>query len=300
MTRPTTARLLVAARVRPHLRFSLYVAERLRAAVIRWTQTVVGDGAALQTAVTGHDTDGEIATGHQHLHVFCEPDGAHPNVAALILHVPGGIPQEMEAALRRPGLKLYDADQMELPLVLASLGTAAELGGHSTDRGQSSLLATGKTWVSVTPFVPTRHAKKKLVALPAGLQVYRAVSMDAFDNQQRIDLTAPDVAPEQAVREGDAISDLLRLLAENYPQCRPTQIVQLQQIPVLFHGTQSTKTAPCADFRTIRRDGGGARAATNSCGFHLTFAAPQTGPLALGYGAHYSLGLFRALPDQES
>lgn len=48
-------------------------------------------------------------------------------------------------------------------------------------------------------------------------------------------------------------------------------------------------------FRRQRRDGGGRRGPDLAYGVRLVFADAQEGPIALGYGAHFGLGLFHAV-----
>ena len=47
-------------------------------------------------------------------------------------------------------------------------------------------------------------------------------------------------------------------------------------------------------FRRHRRSGRGRQGVPWAFGFQLEFAEPVTGPLALGYGAHFGLGQFVA------
>jgi CRISPR-associated protein Csb2 len=46
------------------------------------------------------------------------------------------------------------------------------------------------------------------------------------------------------------------------------------------------------EFQNQRFDGEGLRGGHPGTAFKLTFAGPISGPLALGYGAHFGLGLF--------
>ncbi len=48
-------------------------------------------------------------------------------------------------------------------------------------------------------------------------------------------------------------------------------------------------------FRRRRPKGGGSRGPDRGHGARLVFAAPQRGPIAIGYGAHFGLGLFAAV-----
>jgi CRISPR-associated protein Csb2 len=56
-------------------------------------------------------------------------------------------------------------------------------------------------------------------------------------------------------------------------------------------------------FRRVRLSGGGSRAGSHGFGFRLTFrdvsgqAMPVSGPISLGYGCHFGLGMFVATKD---
>ena len=47
-----------------------------------------------------------------------------------------------------------------------------------------------------------------------------------------------------------------------------------------------------SQFQNQRYNGEGSRGAQIGTVFNLTFATPFAGPLAIGYGAHFGLGLF--------
>lgn len=49
------------------------------------------------------------------------------------------------------------------------------------------------------------------------------------------------------------------------------------------------------EFRRERASGGGSRGSDRGYGFRLTFDEPVSGPITLGYGAHFGLGQFVAL-----
>lgn len=49
-----------------------------------------------------------------------------------------------------------------------------------------------------------------------------------------------------------------------------------------------------AQFRRLRKKGGGRRGPDVAVGARLVFAEPVVGPIALGYGAHFGLGVFTA------
>jgi len=51
------------------------------------------------------------------------------------------------------------------------------------------------------------------------------------------------------------------------------------------------------EFRRSRNRGGGQLADSRGFGFEIVFAEPVRGPIALGYGCHFGLGQFVAVPD---
>ena len=46
------------------------------------------------------------------------------------------------------------------------------------------------------------------------------------------------------------------------------------------------------DFRNQRKTGNGSRGPSPPTGFRIKFKEPVKGPIALGYGSHFGLGLF--------
>jgi CRISPR-associated protein Csb2 len=66
-------------------------------------------------------------------------------------------------------------------------------------------------------------------------------------------------------------------------------------------GVQPVDIAPVGDraawsrFRRRRPNGGGNRGPDRAFGARLVFEKPVRGPIALGYGAHFGLGLFAAV-----
>ena len=54
------------------------------------------------------------------------------------------------------------------------------------------------------------------------------------------------------------------------------------------------------DFHRFRSKRGLTQPDTRGSFWRLTFAAPVSGPLALGFGCHFGLGLFRPEPEHRS
>lgn len=73
------------------------------------------------------------------------------------------------------------------------------------------------------------------------------------------------------------------------------QLLGVRPISITPYGN----TARWSRFRRKRRSGGGHRGLDRAFGATLTFADPVRGPIALGYGAHFGLGLFSAVDDED-
>jgi CRISPR-associated protein Csb2 len=88
---------------------------------------------------------------------------------------------------------------------------------------------------------------------------------------------------------GSGAHDLLRLLAL-HPQGIAATIKQCDERERPFQfGNRYLRSL---QFETIRHDGSGNRGNSSGNAFTITFPKPVSGPLALGYGSHFGLGLF--------
>ena len=116
-------------------------------------------------------------------------------------------------------------------------------------------------WESLTPFVATRHPKTRR------------------DGRPKID--------EEGWHIGSPEHDLRRLLTQQgFPA--PEKIERLKFIKM-----GQRKLRPI-QFQTLRQKGEGRRSIHSPVGFRIRFSQRLDGPIAVGYGAHYGLGLFRS------
>jgi CRISPR-associated protein Csb2 len=131
------------------------------------------------------------------------------------------------------------------------------LGGKD-DFPDSRLFATAAAWESLTPFVATRHPKARR------------------GGQLKLDAAGWPL--------GSPAQDLRRLvMAAGLPA--PETLTRLPALTV--NGCQVHPL----DYQTAR-PGGGRRGRQLPAAFQVHFTEPVRGPLAFGYGAHFSLGLF--------
>ena len=116
-----------------------------------------------------------------------------------------------------------------------------------------------KVWQSLTPIVPTRYPK-----------TFR-------DDRPRLD------ADGWAI--GSPAYDLQRLLAESGLPLPP----KIEPMEAISGGSRRLRPL---EFQSQRFHGQGRRGGHPGTACKLTFAEPISGPLALGYGAHFGFGLF--------
>jgi CRISPR-associated protein Csb2 len=212
----------------------------------------------------GHPTfTGAGRKDHEHAHIFCESLGDNVgHVTHITIYAPEGFDEVVQTALRKlnwaPGFKDH-----ELRTVLHGLGTPGDFSA-------CPLFATAARWRSHTPFVSTRHGK-----------TFRGGT---------IKLDANNLQP------GSAKHDLLRLLKKHRPEAfarirdihADVRELSEKEMPYRFEN----RSFRSLQFQTRRHKGEGRRGNGSGSAFEITFTEPVTGPFALGYGAHFGLGLF--------
>ena len=212
--------------------------------------------------LSGKDASGEPLRGHGHAFYLPTDEDGDGRLDHLTVWAPGGFAdREFQAAVSvntlNPG-----GQREPVQLVYEAHGSAHDFAGVSP------LFGSARRWRSLTPYVLTRHIKfrgkrdangRKTVVDPPGEQVAREVSQRWPDGTclVGVDTREPRV-PISPMRRG-----------------------------------QSGGFRPFDYFR--HRQGG-----SNGGGvfnFGLEFDEPLPGPLCLGFGCHYGLGIFIPLTD---
>lgn len=194
--------------------------------------------------------------GHQHAFIFNESvDNLNAHITHVTIYAPGGFDENAVQTLRAIRWT-WGFKEHELRLVLHGLGRPEEFP-------DCRLFAKSQTWQSVTPFVSSRHAK-----------------------------TFRDGRPKIAAngwQDGSPGHDLLRLLALDPGHAdAKIQLLNERELPYRF-GQRRFRSL---QFLTQRNSGGGSRGNDSGAAFRISFPEARSGPLALGYGAHFGLGLF--------
>jgi CRISPR-associated protein Csb2 len=251
-TLPSVARYAVVSTVAPRITQAISVGDRVHDALCKWSDQ--GKGSAI--VFTGLDAGGKPLGGHQHAHVFCEANGPCDAITHITVWAGMGFDEAACLALRRLN-KVWGYGGHDIRLVLHGIGQPG-------DFADCRLLGTAKIWRSLTPFVSTRHAK-------------------TFRDGR------PKIEPSNGWQIGSPGHDLLRLLAE-HSNGNSAHIKQSdeRQSPYPF-GERHLRSL---QFQTVRFGGDGSRGQQNGASFTIVFPEPRQGPFALGFGAHFGLGLF--------
>jgi CRISPR-associated protein Csb2 len=255
----TVARFAVSGTVVPRLTNAVREAEKIRDALMAWS-----DGAPV---FSGRDETGTILEGHQHAFILPEANGRDGRITHVTIFAPMGFDASARRALE--GVRrVWQRRSPDLQLVLVGIGNPSNFAGRWGERGECPLLCSSRVWVSRTPFVPTRHVKQTKSGRPK------------LDGCGRI--------------IGSSGHDAVRLLCELLaaPPWRlvidPAE-VELEPLPHTILGGKRTSWLA---FATERGKGGGRRGPSSAHGFRLKLPREVQGPIALGYGAHFGLGLF--------
>ena len=247
--KPTVARYALAG-PGPLLTQTILLTDRVHRALVE-----LSDGSAV---FTGCDSSKRPLQGHRHAHFFCESipcqgRESRGEITNISIYAPMGFDSEDEAALQK--LKeIYDDQGASTGLVLLGFARPADLVGISP------LFSRSRSWISHTPFLPTRHPKATRAGVP------------------KVDSTGFQI--------GSPEHELLRLLGlAGFPE--PDMIERVS------HTRLGKREVPWDAF--VRRRGtDGRRPAANGkgYGFRIVFAEAVQGPVAVGYGGHFGMGGF--------
>ncbi|MGQ0628091.1 MAG: type I-G CRISPR-associated protein Csb2 [Phycisphaerales bacterium] len=281
---PQFFRFALDSTVLPSVTDTLVVAESARAALIRrlvdvrgrriygqaWSRDLHKSGqqpVPLSGAFTGKDEAGNPATGHLHAYFLPTDEDLDSRLDHLTLFAQSGFaPDEITALQHLREIRVYGRADGEHPLraILLSQGL---LDGSAAPPIEGSPVARSCLWVSVTPYIATRHPKTRG---PSRVDLHDCAARNAFliaDLRSRLGSARPDLADLLAQMKIDPLAST-SAPAGRTPFRRPLE------------------------FRRSRRkpgDDGGARIAG---GFRITFPHPVAGPLCVGHSSHFGMGLF--------
>ena len=245
----TVARFAISSTVLPRITQAISVAERMHQTLAKRA-----DGKACARVFIGKEANGDPLKGHQHTHIFCELGEKRDSIGYVTLYAPMGFDHEAQQVIEDVQRKaLWGHGGHDLELILLGFGDG--------DTFDIPIFRKAKRWTSLTPFVPTRHAKHYA------------------DGRPKLD--------EDGWPIGSPAQDLRRLLKEDYG-LTPKSISQ----PDTTITVRPERKLRTLQFQTERNHGNGKRGHQPGVGLIMEFDGEKQGPFAFGYGSHFGLGLF--------
>ncbi len=214
---------------------------------------------AFSPVLSGKTIDGQPLAGHSHAFFLPTDEDGDMRLDHLTIFSSKGFDLGRELQALDSFQKMHSPKTgSEIRLLL--VGT-----GDITLGSQIPIISKSLKWRSITPFIPVRHYKTR---------------------GQKKDTCAYDAFPEVVLRE--------ELLKRGFPQ--PTRVVTLPRCDLWDHAKKgianNLRNLSWLQFRRERVMGNGKKGQHPGCGFEIEFEEPVQGPVAMGYGCHYGLGLF--------
>jgi CRISPR-associated protein Csb2 len=254
---PTVARFILAGRPRPLITDAIKIGEVFRQALM----ARVGD--PVPAVLSGRDESGVPLRDPAHSHAFFLPEDHDRDgqIDHLLLYARGGLDRAVRCAAESLAvLWVRDARRGD-PDEPGDQGRrewrlALEGFGNAEQFADSDLLRRSTVWISVTPYLRPRHTKS---ADPRA----ETCEMVLIECQRR------GLPIETAVFDGP-------------PDSRGHEILT---------GPADRSVLQFNRFRSRR---GLVQPDRSGSAIRLAFSTPIVGPVALGFGCHFGIGLFRA------
>lgn len=237
----------------PDVGLTVAFAERCRLALM--SQFGRANGSAVSSMLAGKDFGGRPLRGHSHAFYLPYDADGDGRIERLAVYASMGFgPKELDAAIR---LEEVDLRPEHDPVRLRISGAfdSASLGQIWPG------FASSVQWVSYSPYVMSRHPKVTRAGAP---KLGRdGTQLDSPDNQLRAEW-------RQRMRNDPSLPPIIGLRScgrekrqGDWSGYRLSRMKALEPAPI-----------------------------QRGLAFHLTFADAVTGPVALGYGCHFGLGVF--------
>jgi CRISPR-associated protein Csb2 len=246
----------------------LRIAEVARAALM---SIKIGDERP-PIELSGRDDAGPLKSDSEHTHAFYLPEDADNDglLDHLIVYCHRGFSARAKERLDRlttlwieHGRPNEDGERGRKEWRLALEEIAAPSAFHDV----SGLLRPAQRWRSATPLLKNRFDKERPRAFEALVDSYRRHIVEEWTKR------FPDLSP---------------------PNIEPLVDTPNASRFVVPAGRRSLSTLA---FARTRRGRGGPQPDTAGGAFVLTFDQNQPGPIALGWGAHFGLGLFATVDE---
>lgn len=233
---------------------------------------VHGGGGITSWRFSGRGDNGPLKGGHRHAFYLATDEDDDGRLDHLAIYSPTPFAEDELEALGRLRRLWQGHREVEIDLVLLGFLTADQLVNHD----RKGCFGSWARWESVTPYMLARHPKR-----------FRDGRPKLNERGRQIDGPEDQIRREWGLRR-----------AQN-PSLPELEAIVPKAHHTVGHGLtrgedDGSRRIRWVEYRRWRR-GGGDPAMQQGLGFMLEFGAPVAGPLALGYGCHFGLGLFRAV-----
>jgi CRISPR-associated protein Csb2 len=283
------ARYALSCPVLPSISKAVSVGERFRRSLMSRTKD---EDNSVSPTFSGKNSDRDanreesnFATGHKHAYYLPEVNRATGKIEQIVVFSAPGFDARDLTALGKLS-KVWGDGNFEIITVLMSLGQVADFAAA---RQQSSPIAqvigSSQHWQSLTPMVLPRHSKKRYIPDTQFL-------VDGVEDQalrllsQLPHLALPEMAIKREVLDHPEVSLRDRGLWLAAFDREDNPIVRVRTID---EGVTQYRSGA---FQKSRYHGEGKKASDAGYWLELEFAQPQSGPIAIGYAAHFGLGVF--------
>jgi CRISPR-associated protein Csb2 len=280
------ARYVLSCPVLPPLTKAVSVGERFRQSLMSRTK---GNNDLPSSTFSGkpsvENVDTDFAIGHEHAYYLPEINPKTDKIEHVVIFSAKGFEANDYSALG--GLaKIWGRDGLDIRTALVSLGEVKNFALDLTDantleNSTSSLVrpVIGKSrhWRSLTPMVLPRHSRSRYIPdtsfLVEGLedQALRLLGQLPHLGLPPFGLKVEVAAENKWLAALDGNGDL---------------IVQVRSIE---EGITAVRSGA---FQRTRYQGDGKRSSSQGYWLELEFGLAQFGPIAIGYAAHFGLGVF--------
>jgi CRISPR-associated protein Csb2 len=286
---PTFARFALSSNVLPKLTEAVSLGERFRQGLMSRSKDAAGQPDAIFIGRELEDVDAEgnsrPAAGQQHAWYLPEVN-RRGEIDHVVVYAAGGFQERaIEALGKLP--KVWGTEGFNVQTVLVALGEVETYSREGQQVGCSAVIGQGKRWQSLTPLVLPRHPKCDRRGQPKLIpgthfqvdgpehQVLRLLG-HLFKSWHRDLIPDAAVAVQCPGEDGDWLG----------LSCGDGRVVvkaRCVEKGVSDYGWDK--------FQRRRYHGNGKKQSDRGYWLEMEFAESQPGPIALGYGAHFGLGV---------
>lgn len=258
--------------VLPPLTDALLIGEKFRAALMGIYGQLTG--GKFSENFSGKDTSGNPLTGHKHAFFLPEDEDEDGLIDHTTIYCPRGFDAiELNSICRLMRLRQRSGrpDLLVTLMRLAPIDSCSEL----------PLFKESRLFVSRTPYVPPRHSYRR-------------------SNSGKVRVNVNDLPQNQLSREislrfadetkKDGWNSIITPIVESYKINEDGDLPQYGRIPLKNQHLRCIKFVQHRRIKEVRT--GHSDHGQLGGSWRIEFPWPVRGPIALGYGAHFGLGLF--------